>query len=188
MARNGCAAAQVLKQADVLMLHHLVPDDVVAGSLPVNLDYYEPRTAHGSSLSPGVHASLFARAGDLPRALQALRIASRIDLDDLTGTTAGGLHLAAMGSVWQALVFGFAGIRPAAHGLRVDPHLPPSWPSLTINLRFHGSRVQIRIEADRLQVSADPAVIVEVAGRSHEAIPGGTHLVRRGPPDPWERA
>ena len=47
-------------------------------------------------------------------ALEALRIAARIDLDDLTGTTAGGLHLATMGGVWQALVFGFAGRAPAA--------------------------------------------------------------------------
>ena len=45
------------------MLHHLVPDEVAPGSLGPNLDFYEPRTAHGSSLSPGVHASLFARAG-----------------------------------------------------------------------------------------------------------------------------
>ena len=31
------------------------------GSLGPNLDFYEPRTAHGSSLSPGIHAALFAR-------------------------------------------------------------------------------------------------------------------------------
>ena len=54
-------AAQVVKQADVLMLHHLVPDEVAADSLGPNLDFYEPRTAHGSSLSPAVHASLLAR-------------------------------------------------------------------------------------------------------------------------------
>ncbi|MGZ5292330.1 MAG: hypothetical protein ACXWEH_08435, partial [Actinomycetota bacterium] len=81
--------AQILKQADVLMLHHLVPDEVAPGSLRPNLDFYEPRTAHGSSLSPGIHASLFARAGRLDEAVHALDIAARIDLDDLTGTTAG---------------------------------------------------------------------------------------------------
>ncbi len=57
------AGAQVVKQADVLMLHHLVPEEVAPGSLAANLAFYEPRTAHGSSLSPGVHAALFARAG-----------------------------------------------------------------------------------------------------------------------------
>ena len=58
--------SQVIKQADVLMLHHLVPEEVVPGSLEPNLRYYEPRTAHGSSLSPAIHAALFARARDFP--------------------------------------------------------------------------------------------------------------------------
>ena len=44
------------------MLHHLVPDEVAPGSLEPNLAFYEPRTAHGSSLSPAIHAALFARA------------------------------------------------------------------------------------------------------------------------------
>jgi hypothetical protein len=55
------AGAQVVKQADVLMLHHLVPDETAPGSLATNLDFYEPRTAHGSSLSPGIHAAIKAR-------------------------------------------------------------------------------------------------------------------------------
>ena len=82
--------AQVLKQADVLMLHHLVPDEVAPGSLEPNLEHYEPRTAHGSSLSPAIHASLFARTGRLTAAVEALKLACRIDVEDLTGTTAGG--------------------------------------------------------------------------------------------------
>ena len=69
-------SAQVVKQADVLMLHHLIPDEVAPDTLAPNLGFYGPRTAHGSSLSPPVHASLFARAGDYDRALQALHLAS----------------------------------------------------------------------------------------------------------------
>ena len=68
------AGAQVLKQADVLMLHHLLPDEVAPGSLVPNLDFYEPRTAHGSSLSPAIHASVLARAG---RYRAALAVAAR---------------------------------------------------------------------------------------------------------------
>ena len=63
--RSAPGPAQVVKQADVLMLHYLVPDEVAAGSLEPNLDFYGPRTAHGSTLSPGVHATLLARAGRL---------------------------------------------------------------------------------------------------------------------------
>ena len=54
--------SQLIKQPDVLMLHHLVPEEVAADSLARNLDHYGPRTAHGSSLSPAIHASLCARA------------------------------------------------------------------------------------------------------------------------------
>ena len=74
-------ATQVVKQADVLMLHYLVPDEVAGGSLVPNLDFYGPRTAHGSTLSPGVHAALLARAGRLAEALEMLRLTARIDLD-----------------------------------------------------------------------------------------------------------
>ena len=105
-------AAQVVKQPDALMLHFLVPAETAAESLAANLDFYEPRTAHGSSLSPGVHAALLARAGRAEHALELLRLTARIDLDDISQTTAGGLHVAAMGSVWRALAFGFAGLRP----------------------------------------------------------------------------
>ena len=127
------------------MLHHLVPDEVVAGSLEPNLRFYEPRTAHGSSLSPAIHASLLARARDFDRALEALRIAVRMDLDDLTGSTARGLHLATMGGTWQALAFGFAGLRPRAGMLHVDPVLPPSWSALELRVsvpRQQGPRPQ----------------------------------------------
>jgi trehalose/maltose hydrolase-like predicted phosphorylase len=92
----------VVKQADVLMLHLLVPEETAAGSLEHNLAFCGPRTAHGSSLSPAVHAALLARAGDPDRALELFRLACRLDLDDRTSTSAGGLHLATMRGVWQA--------------------------------------------------------------------------------------
>ena len=94
-------AAQVVKQPDVLMLHYVVPEEVALGSLGPNLDFYEPRTAHGSSLSPGVHAALLARARRCEQALDLLRLTARVDFDDISQTTAGGLHLAAMGSLWR---------------------------------------------------------------------------------------
>ena len=152
------SGAQVLKQADVLMLHHLVPDEVAPGSLLPNVDYYEPRTSHGSSLSPAIHAALLARAGRYRAALDALRLAARLDLDDLTATTAGGVHLATMGGLWQALAFGFAGVRPAGERLRVDPHLPPEWNALELGLHLHGTPFRLRIDRDGVRVDRDELV------------------------------
>jgi trehalose/maltose hydrolase-like predicted phosphorylase len=156
LGRERLRGAQVLKQADVLMLHYLVPEETKAGSLQPNLDFYEPRTAHGSTLSPGVHATLLARAGQLEQALELLRLTARIDLDDIGHMTAGGLHLAAMGSVWRALAFGFAGLRPADDALAVDPVLPAAWESLELRVRFRGSRARIRVTPGRVEASADP--------------------------------
>jgi trehalose/maltose hydrolase-like predicted phosphorylase len=167
------SGSQVIKQADVLMLHHLIPDEVRPGSLAANLRYYEPRTAHGSSLSPGVHASLFARAHDSVRALSNLGIASRIDLDDLTGTTAAGLHIATMGALWQAFVFGFAGVRPRANSLTIDPWLPDGWSALEICVKFRGGRVRLRTTPDDLHVESDRPTEIEVDGSVFVATPDG---------------
>ncbi len=78
-----------------------------------------------------------------------------MDLDDLTGTTAGGLHLATMGGLWQALAFGFGGIRPSGDALLVDPRLPKEWNALEFALRFRGRPLRLRI--DRSGVTATPA-------------------------------
>ncbi|MCA1656202.1 MAG: hypothetical protein LC713_00530, partial [Actinobacteria bacterium] len=40
---------QIVKQADVLMLAHMLPEALPTGATLANFDYYEPRTCHGSS-------------------------------------------------------------------------------------------------------------------------------------------
>jgi trehalose/maltose hydrolase-like predicted phosphorylase len=151
-------SSQIVKQADVLMLHYLVPDEVAGGSLEPNLDFYGPRTAQGSTLSPGVHATLLARAGRLTEALAMLRLTARIDLDDIGQMAAGGLHLAAMGSVWRALAFGFTGLRPVGGALAIDPVLATGWEGLEVRVRFHNSRIRVRVKPDAVEASADPPI------------------------------
>jgi trehalose/maltose hydrolase-like predicted phosphorylase len=164
------AGAQVVKQADVLMLHHLVPGEVAPRSLEPNLDFYEPRTAHGSSLSPAVHAGLFSRAGRPEDGLAPLQLATRLDLDDETATTAGGLHLATMGGVWQALVMGFAGVRPDRDALAVDPRLPEAWNGLDLRLRFRG--VPLRLRAEHELVAVDAGAPVRIRAGEAPAVTG----------------
>jgi trehalose/maltose hydrolase-like predicted phosphorylase len=173
----------VIKQADVLMMHHLVPDEVEAGSLGPNLDFYEPRTAHGSSLSPAVHAALFPRAGRPEEALAPLQLAARLDLDDVTATTAGGPHLATMGGIWQALTIGFAGVRPEGDALTVDPQLPASWNGLDLRLRFRGVPLRLRAEHELVTVDAGAAVRIRVGG---SPIATGRQLRWSRTKDSWE--
>jgi beta-phosphoglucomutase family hydrolase len=182
--RERISGSQVIKQPDVLMLHHLVPEQTVPGSLQANLDFYDPRCALGSSLAPAIHASLYARAGRPDDALRLFRMACRLDLDNLTGTTAGGLHLATMGGVWQALVHGFAGIRPHGTGLSVDPQVPSSWHELRLHLRHRGRRVEVRASPDTLHIRSEATTTVTVpGGGTVEVSESGQHWTRE--PGGW---
>ena len=181
LGRERVSNAQVIKQPDVLMAHHLVPDECEPGTLLPNLDYYEPRTAHGSSLSPGIHAALLARAGRFEEALRWLRVAADVDLVDLTNTTAGGLHLATMGSVWQALAWGFGGLRPLADSLVVDPRLPQEWEELELRVRFHGTPVRVCIERDETTVVTARPISVRFGANGPARVcgPDGTRFRTR---------
>lgn len=166
--------SQLIKQVDVLMLYHLLPEDVVPNSLASSLAFYEPRTAHGSSLSPAISAALFARAGDPKRALELFRLAARLDIDDLTGTTAGGLHLATMGGIWQALAYGFLGLRTQGNVLFIDPSLPEEWSALELRFRFQGTRVILRAEHEAVTVRCDGPIDVSISNHhaAHCEAPG----------------
>ncbi|HEX6257589.1 MAG TPA: glycosyl hydrolase family 65 protein [Euzebyales bacterium] len=178
LGRDVVRASQVVKQADVVMLHHLVPDHVAPGSLHADLEYYAPRTAHGSSLSPAIHAAVWARAGRPDRALDLLRVALRLDLDDVTGTTGGGLHVATFGSVWQALAFGFLGLRPLGDALQVDPVLPATWDALELTVRFRGGRVVVHASHHGLRLTCERPLTVQLgtAGERVTVHPPGRDL------------
>ncbi|MEJ7793477.1 MAG: glycosyl hydrolase family 65 protein [Gaiellaceae bacterium] len=60
-----------------------------------------------------------------------------------------------MGGLWQALAFGFAGLRPRGETLVVDPRLPDGWEELELRVRFHGARGRVRIRHDGVTVEGD---------------------------------
>lgn len=106
LGRERIQQTQIIKQPDVLMLLYLLPEVFGMEALRAAWDYYEPRTDHrfGSSLGPAIHAALAARLGKLDAAYRHFMHAARIDLDDLRGNTADGIHMATCGGVWQAVV------------------------------------------------------------------------------------
>lgn len=153
---------QIIKQSDVVMMHHLIPDAVRRGSLAADLEYYLPRTAHGSSLSPAITAAVLARAGDLSEAVRWFEMAARFDLDNLSGTTAGGVHLATMGGVWQAFTHGFLGVRPTAQGLLVDPRVPAAWGIVTHRFSYRSVPVRLDVSSDTFELTCP--VPIDVIG------------------------
>ena len=131
---------QVLKQPDVLMLFYMLPNEFDARTVQANWDYYTPRTdlTHGSSLAPGIQAILACRMGDAEAAYPFFRQAALVDLKDLRLNAEHGIHGAPAGSVWQAAVFGFGGIRVTEHGLVSQPRLPSHWRRLKFKIVYKG--------------------------------------------------
>jgi trehalose/maltose hydrolase-like predicted phosphorylase len=155
--------AQVVKQADVLMLAHLLPDQIGPDVTRANYDYYEPRTCHGSSLSPAIHATVAARLGALDDAAAYFRMAASIDLADGMGNAALGVHVATMGGLWQAAVFGFGGVRADGDALRLDPCLPAPWDGLAFPVRWRGTRVRVELTPQALHLDLDGPASVGLA-------------------------
>jgi trehalose/maltose hydrolase-like predicted phosphorylase len=134
---------QVLKQPDVLMLLYLLRDTPECSPeiLQKNWDYYAPRTdsTYGSSLCPAIHAILASRLDNSVDAYQDFIQSALVDLNDSRGNTAEGIHAASAGGVWQAVVFGFAGVQLTENGPVATPHLPPTWTRLKFKLNWHGT-------------------------------------------------
>lgn len=101
---------QLVKQADVLMIPFLFPNSLSREVVTANFDYYEPKTDQGSSLSPCVYAAVAAQIGRFDIAKSYWERSLNLDLDDIMLNTGLGVHPAAMGGAWQALVFHLLGV------------------------------------------------------------------------------
>ncbi len=137
---EGVQAYQILKQADVLMLLYLLRSLYDWDVVQTNYDYYTPRTDHtyGSSLGPAIQAALAARQGAVEEAYTHFMRAACTDLLNMRGNTGDGIHAASAGGLWQAVVFGFGGVRLTEDGLTADPRLPSNWTRLTFRLNYRG--------------------------------------------------
>ncbi len=146
----GVSETQVIKQPDVLMLLYLLPDQFNQRVQEVNYEYYTPRTDHayGSSLGPAIQAIMACRVGKTAEAYEHFMRAARVDLENLRGNTEHGIHGASAGGLWQAVVFGFAGLRLSKGGVEVHPNLPPNWQRLAFKIHFRGIQHKVDIRRD----------------------------------------
>ncbi|SMP75234.1 HAD-IA family hydrolase [Noviherbaspirillum suwonense] len=133
---------KILKQADVLMLPLLFPESFSDEAVAANYRYYEPITDHGSSLSPAVHAAIAARIGLRDDAERYWKQSLWLDLSNAMDNSMLGVHPAAMGGAWQALVFGFLGMRFSDAGPQPRPdaqqRLPFGWKGIALNIAYRG--------------------------------------------------
>ena len=136
---DGINDTQVLKQADVLMLMYLLPGLYDSAVVKANFDYYSRRTDHtfGSSLGPSIQAIMACRVNDDSAYEQFMR-AARTDLYDVRSNAGDGIHGASAGGLWQAAVFGFAGLERTPAGWQSHPRLPSHWTRLAFRIVDHG--------------------------------------------------
>jgi trehalose/maltose hydrolase-like predicted phosphorylase len=144
IGRERTQRSQVVKQADVVALIALLPEQFSAATAETNFRHYEPRCAHGSSLSAGMHALVAARLGDADLALRYLRETADTDLD-IDPNSAGGVRIAGLGALWQAVMVGFVGLDLRGDTLGIDPKLPSQWRSLSFRVCWRGRSIAIRI-------------------------------------------
>jgi trehalose/maltose hydrolase-like predicted phosphorylase len=185
-----------VKQADLVALIALLPEEFPGVMAETNFRYYEPRCAHGSSLSAGMHGLVAARLGDAAMALRYLRETADTNLD-LDPNSAGGVRIAELGALWQAVVLGVAGLDVMGDTLGIDPKLPPQWRSLSFRVCWRGRSVAICIagktaqatlvEGEAMQMRIADATRKLTAGVTVQvsveiANPASTTLLRISPP------
>ncbi|HRE25161.1 MAG TPA: glycoside hydrolase family 65 protein [Anaerolineales bacterium] len=147
---EGCNETQVLKQPDVLMLQYLLQDHYTEDQIRTNYGYYNPRTDHtyGSSLGPSIQAIVACMMGYPDDAYEHFIRAVRADLRDVRGNAGDGIHGASAAGTWQAVAFGFGGLRITPEGWTVTPRLPKGWTRLAFSFMHRGMPQQVDLRPE----------------------------------------
>lgn len=147
---EGASRSQVLKQADVLMLLVLLRGEYDEKTWRANWDAYMPITDHryGSSLGPSFHAWAACEMGRPDEAYDHFMLAAQADLRDIRGNAGDGIHAASAGGLWQAVVFGFAGLRLTDEGPVLKPCFPSHWRRVAFTYWYRGERRQVDIRKE----------------------------------------
>jgi alpha,alpha-trehalase len=156
------------KQADVLMLFYLLPPKdleplfeklgypFTMDTVRKTVEYYLPRTSHGSTLSKVVHASVIDRL-DRQAAWGLFQEALQADFADVQGgTTPEGIHLGAMGGTLDIVLRHYAGIDTADDVIAFYPRLPEVLDSLRLRVRHRGRWYGLQVNRDRFVLEIEP--------------------------------
>lgn len=161
---------QVLKQADVVLALFLQGEHFTDEEKRADFEYYEPITTGDSSLSAVVQSIIAAEVGYHHLALRYFHDGLFLDLANLGRNTSEGVHVASAGGVWNALVFGFGGMRDHGGAISFDPRLPESWSALTFRITIRGTRLRVTVSSDSIDLAVEVGSTVTVVVRGKEVI------------------
>jgi trehalose/maltose hydrolase-like predicted phosphorylase len=180
-------AAQVVKQADLVLAMHWQGHVFSSEQKARNVDYYEPRTVRDSSLSAATQAVLCAEVGHLELAHDYAFEAALIDLRDLHHNSRDGLHMASLAGAWTALVAGFGGLRDCEGVLTLDPALPEEISRLRFRLRWRDFHLTVAVDHQEVGYTlrrpqhdgdGDGTLTIRHAGTDLELTAGVTSTVK----------
>ncbi|MCT2909591.1 glycoside hydrolase family 65 protein [Schleiferilactobacillus harbinensis] len=144
---------QVDKQADTLLADYLFPEDFSKELIQRDYAYYEPLTTHDSSLSRAIFSAVAARLNMPEKAYSYFTDTARMDLVDLQGNAADGLHVANLGGSWLSIVTGFAGVTYNQEELSITNSLPQTWKRLMFRITYRSRTLSVAMTATDTEVS-----------------------------------
>jgi trehalose/maltose hydrolase-like predicted phosphorylase len=180
---------KISKQADTVMLFYLFPSEELReiferlgyeyrpDTAARNVEYYDHRTSHGSTLSFVTHAGVLASI-DPESSWERFLVALRSDVDDIQGgTTKEGIHLGVMAGTLDVVQRFYAGARIRDGVLYFSPLLPAGVDSLSFPMQFRESPMLVTLGGGRLTLEVQPEgpsqrVRAGVPGDVRELCPG----------------
>jgi trehalose/maltose hydrolase-like predicted phosphorylase len=189
---------KITKQADTVMLFFLfraeelreiferLGYDYRADTGMRNVEYYDRRTSHGSTLSFVTHAGVLA-ALDPENSWERFLVALQSDVDDIQGgTTKEGIHMGVMSGTLNLVQRGYAGSYVRDGVLHFDPRLPSRLGGLSFSMQFRQTPILVTLTTDRLALAIHPEggsrpVRVAVRGDIRELCPGEQTVFQLSP-------
>jgi trehalose/maltose hydrolase-like predicted phosphorylase len=158
---------QLAKQADTVMLFFLFPErelhrlfeqlgyEYGPDTARTNIDYYDKRTSHGSTLSFITHAGALA-AIEPESSWERFMVALESDIGDVQGgTTKEGIHMGVMSGTLDLIQRGYVGSEIRDGVLYFDPKLSDRLEGLSFAMQFHGTPIRVTLQRGELTVVAD---------------------------------
>ncbi len=159
---------KVTKQADTVMLFFLFRQDELreifgrlgydyrADTVTRNVEYYDRRTSHGSTLSFVTHAGVLATI-DPESSWDRFLVALHSDADDIQGgTTKEGIHMGVMSGTLDLMQRNYAGAHVYDDVLHFNPQLPSRLDSLSFSMQFRETPIQVTLTSDHLTLAVHP--------------------------------
>jgi len=159
---------QVIRQPDVLMLFYLMQNEFEESELIANWDYYAPRTdiQYGSAVGYAIHSTLAAQLEDKSTSADYFQEAANLDLQGNRANVNEGVHLGNAGAVWQAVIFGFAGLTHTVDGYRIKNRLPDHWSRLSFTIQIDGHPHHLMIDNPDSTLKPKPKVIKSIPAKN----------------------